>query len=171
MGRFPAKQVRWSGYRPIEETQASAKRELTAEKGRFRSDAGQANLGRGRKGKLLSPARRRACIDRVRNELNVSERRACRVLRQHRSTQRKGPVGRRDEDRLVGDMIALAQQYGRYGYRRTAALLRDAGWQVNDKRVERRPLWASDRWRPYGEPTRRAESAIEATIEGAALAE
>ena len=36
-------------------------------------------------------------------------------------------------------MIALARQYGRYGYRRIAALLRDAGWRVNDKRVER--LW------------------------------
>ena len=40
---------------------------------------------------------------------------------------------------MVQDMIALARQYGRYGYRRIAALLRDAGWQVNDKRVER--LW------------------------------
>ncbi len=36
-------------------------------------------------------------------------------------------------------MIELARQYGRYGYRRIAALLRDAGWQINDKRVER--LW------------------------------
>lgn len=36
-------------------------------------------------------------------------------------------------------MIALTRQYGRYGYRRIAALLRDAGWHVNDKRVER--LW------------------------------
>ena len=36
-------------------------------------------------------------------------------------------------------MIELAKQYGRYGYRRIAALLRDAGWHVNDKRVER--LW------------------------------
>ena len=36
-------------------------------------------------------------------------------------------------------MIELARQYGRYGYRRIAALLRDAGWSVNDKRVER--LW------------------------------
>lgn len=36
-------------------------------------------------------------------------------------------------------MIELARQYGRYGYRRIAALLRHAGWQVNDKRVER--LW------------------------------
>jgi transposase InsO family protein len=43
------------------------------------------------------------------------------------------------EDRLVADMIELARQYGRYGYRRIAALLRQAGWQVNDKRVER--LW------------------------------
>jgi len=71
--------------------------------------------------------------------LGVSERRACQVLRQHRSTQRKLPQGRADEDRLVADMIELARQYGRYGYRRIAALLRDAGWQVNDKRVER--LW------------------------------
>ena len=61
------------------------------------------------------------------------------MLRQHRSTQRKLPQGRADEDRLVADMIELARQYGRYGYRRIAALLRDAGWQVNDKRVER--LW------------------------------
>ncbi len=34
-------------------------------------------------------------------------------------------------------MIELARQYGRYGYRRIAALLRDAGWQLNNKRVER----------------------------------
>ena len=36
-------------------------------------------------------------------------------------------------------MIELARQYGRYGYRRIAALLRQAGWLVNDKRIER--LW------------------------------
>ena len=36
-------------------------------------------------------------------------------------------------------MIELARQYGRYGYRRIAALLRQSGWHVNDKRVER--LW------------------------------
>ena len=36
-------------------------------------------------------------------------------------------------------MIEFSRQYGRYGYRRVAALLRDAGWQVNDKRIER--LW------------------------------
>lgn len=70
-------------------------------------------------------------------ELNVSERRACRVLRQHRSTQRKVPAGRADEDRLLANIIELTPQYGRYGYRRIAAMLRDAGWHVDDKRVER----------------------------------
>ena len=35
--------------------------------------------------------------------------------------------------------LNMARRYGRYGYRRIAALLRDAGWLVNDKRVER--LW------------------------------
>jgi len=39
----------------------------------------------------------------------------------------------------VADMIELARQYGSYGYRRVAALLRDTGWQVSDGRVER--LW------------------------------
>ena len=40
---------------------------------------------------------------------------------------------------MVADMIELAREYGRYGYRRIAALLREAGWSVNDKRIER--LW------------------------------
>ena len=69
----------------------------------------------------------------------MSERRICRVLGQHRSTQRRKPRGRADEERLLADMFELVRQYGRYGYRRIAALLRDAGWQVNDKRIER--LW------------------------------
>ena len=83
--------------------------------------------------------RRRVCIDHICGELAVSEHRICRVLGQHRSTQRRRPRGRLDEDRLMADMIELARQYGRYEYRRIAALLRDAGWRVNDKRVER--LW------------------------------
>jgi transposase InsO family protein len=61
------------------------------------------------------------------------------VLGQHRSTQRKAPRGREDEGRLVADIIELTRQYGRYGYRKIAALLRQAGWLVNDKRVER--IW------------------------------
>jgi putative transposase len=76
----------------------------------------------------------------VRSTLKLSERRVCRVLGQHRSTQRRVPQGREDEERLTADIIDLARQYGRYGYRKVAELLRStAGWVVNDKRVER--IW------------------------------
>ena len=61
------------------------------------------------------------------------------MLGQHRSTQRKVPFGADDEEALTEDIIALARQYGRYGYRRVTALLHAAGWSVNHKRVER--IW------------------------------
>ena len=62
------------------------------------------------------------------------------MLGQHRSTQRRVPMGRNDEERLTADIVELARQYGRYGYRKIAELLRStAGWVVNDKRVER--IW------------------------------
>src|SRR5688500_13738569 len=73
----------------------------------------------------LSPARRRACIEHVRQVLSISERRACTALGQHRSTQRKIPRGRDDEDRLIADLVELARRYGPYGYRKIAAMLRD----------------------------------------------
>jgi transposase InsO family protein len=70
----------------------------------------------------------------------LSERRVCLVLGQHRSTQRRVPAGRDDEELLIADVTELARQYGRYGYRKIAELLRStAGWIVNDKRVER--IW------------------------------
>jgi len=78
-------------------------------------------------------------VSRVREQLGISERRGCRVLSQPRSTQRRRPQTANDEAALTADIIALAQQYGRYGYRRITALLRTAGWVVNKKRVER--IW------------------------------
>src|SRR5918998_4936645 len=115
-------------------------RERAAAPGGGRADLGQADPQRGCLGKLLSPARRRVCIEHVREKLQVSERRVCRALGQHRSTQCKLPRGRDDEERLTADIIELARQYGRYGYRKVAELLRStAGWVVNDKRVER--IW------------------------------
>ena len=70
---------------------------------------------------------------------SVSERFACKVLGQHRSTQRKRPRGRPDDEVLTADIIRLACRYGRYGYRRITAMLRSEGWTVNAKRVER--IW------------------------------
>jgi transposase InsO family protein len=78
-------------------------------------------------------------VDHVTAELGISERRACRALGQHRSTQRKIPTTPDDEAALTADIVELARQYGRYGYRRITALLRRAGWTVNKKRVER--IW------------------------------
>ena len=71
--------------------------------------------------------------------MGISERRACAVAGQHRSTQRKRPRGRDDEEALTAAIIRLASQYGRYGYRRITALLRTEGWHVNAKRVQR--IW------------------------------
>ena len=69
----------------------------------------------------------------------ISERRACRVLGQARTPQRRVPVIPNDEQPLVKRMIELATQYGRYGYRMVTGMLRNEGWTVNHKRVER--LW------------------------------
>ncbi len=78
-------------------------------------------------------------IIRVSELFHISQRRVCRVLGQTRSTQRRIPCASCEEDRLVGCIINLATKYGRYGYRRITALLRNEGWKVNHKRVER--IW------------------------------
>ena len=69
----------------------------------------------------------------------MSERHACRLLGQWRGRQRYEPMHRLDEDALTQAIIALAANYGRYGYRRITALLRRAGWQVGKDRVQR--IW------------------------------
>jgi len=72
----------------------------------------------------------------------VSQRRACNVIGQHRSTQRKAKVVRDDDDALTASIIHLAERFGRYGYRWITALLRRDGWHVNGKRVYL--IWRSE---------------------------
>ena len=115
---------------------------MSQKKGGLGPHPGQTHPERGSTGKLLSPARRRACIAHVRQALSISERRACAALSQHRSTQRKVPRGSDDEERLTDDLVALARAHGRLGYRKIAAMLRSSGWVVNDKRVER--IWRQE---------------------------
>ncbi len=74
--------------------------------------------------------------------LDVSERLACRVLGQHRSTQRRMSKTADDEAALTATITDLARQFGRYGYRRITALLRAEGWHTNHKRVER--FWRAE---------------------------
>jgi putative transposase len=78
-------------------------------------------------------------VDHVQAELDVSERRACRVLGQARAVQRHTPEVREDEAPLTGRMVQLAAVYGRYGTPRITAMLQQEGWIVNHKRVER--IW------------------------------
>ena len=76
-------------------------------------------------------------------KLAVSERRACKVLGQARATQQREVSFLPEEQRLTADIIALATQYGRYGYRRVTALLNSQKhWKVNHKRVER--IWRKE---------------------------
>lgn len=101
----------------------------------------------------MSAARRRACIEHVTATLDVAERFACKVLGQHRATQRKVPKMADDEVALTAAIIDWARQYGRYGYRRITALLRAEGWRVNHKRVER--IWRREGLRvPARQPKR-----------------
>ncbi|MGH9434204.1 MAG: IS3 family transposase [Terriglobia bacterium] len=91
------------------------------------------------RGKLLGPERRRGAVRHARERYQVSERHACRLLGQWRGTQRYEVIYRTDEDALTREIVALASEYGRYGYRRITALLRDQGWHVGKDRVQR--IW------------------------------
>ena len=80
------------------------------------------------------------------------------MLDQPRQTQRRMLKLRDDEESLTADIVELAIQFGRYGYRRITALLRDLGWQVNHKRVER--IWRREGLKvPTKQPKRRAAMA------------
>jgi putative transposase len=89
----------------------------------------------------------------VRRELGVSERRACSVLGQSRSTQRHEPRVKDDEAALRQRIVELACEYGRYGYRRITALLRQEGWRVNRKRVGR--IWRQEGLKVPGKQPKR----------------
>lgn len=90
----------------------------------------------------MSPARRRAATAYLVGKCQISERRACKLVGQHRSTNRYVAVPPEFEQRLVKEMRVLAERHPRYGYRRVHALLVAAGWGVNVKRVER--LWRAE---------------------------
>ncbi|NIP52148.1 MAG: IS3 family transposase [Phycisphaerae bacterium] len=136
---------RWrKEYGGMNTSQMKRLKELEKENQRLRKAVSDLTLDKlilqeAAKGKLLSPERRRACVKAVQERLSVSERRACKVLGQYRSVQRHQSKPRDDEALLTQAVILLATKYGRYGYRRITALLKQDGWRVNHKRVER--IW------------------------------
>lgn len=76
--------------------------------------------------------------------VGVSERRACRVLGQSRTTQRYESVKPEGDAALVAAMDELRQKHKRCGYRGIWIRLRRAGWPVNRKRVHR--IWKAEAW-------------------------
>ena len=87
-------------------------------------------------------------------ETGFSERRICRAIGQARSTQRYERKISDEEERLRKEIVALAREYGRYGYRMITGMLRNDGWRVNHKRVER--IWREEGLKvPQKQPKRR----------------
>ena len=92
--------------------------------------------------------------------LNVSERLACRVIGQLRTTQRYEPIVDPNKERLRARIVELATQYGRYGYKTITSMLQLEGWtvgrdcvhavwqreglQVPQKQPKRARLWLGD---------------------------
>jgi putative transposase len=78
----------------------------------------------------------------LRDRLGVSERWACRVVGQHRSTQRHEPKSAADDAVLRAELRRFSVDRPRWGYRRANHRLRELGWSVNRKRVQR--LWREE---------------------------
>lgn len=66
---------------------------------------------------------------------SVSERRACRVIGQLRSTQRYKSKPNQEQERLRERVVEIAGEFGRYGYRKVTDLLNMEGWDVGKDRV------------------------------------
>ena len=135
-----ASEVRRYGSGNGQGAEGSPEGEHTAEEAGGRSGLGQRHLEGSREGKLLSPERRRLTVTEVRRRLGpetVSERRACRVLGQPRTTQRYQTQRPAGERKLLAEMRSISHRRPRYGSPRVHRTLRATGWYVNHKRIER----------------------------------
>jgi putative transposase len=91
----------------------------------------------------LTPERRRRAVCRLQARFGVSERRACRVACQHRSTQRKAPPAPRPADaRLAGRLREIAGEHPRWGWKTAHQILLREGWTLNRKRTRR--IWRQE---------------------------
>ena len=91
---------------------------------------------------MVSPARRRQAVLMLQDRKGLSERRACQIAGQHRSTQRRRPVIAADDAALRAWLRRLSRERPRWGYRRAHAELLGEGWEINRKRVQR--LWREE---------------------------
>ena len=78
----------------------------------------------------------------LQERLGLSQRRACRIIGQHRATQRHRPAVSDPERDLRAWLRRFARRHPRWGYRRAHAVLRREGHPVNRKKVQR--LWREE---------------------------
>ena len=90
----------------------------------------------------MSPSRRRGAVLMLQDRLGLSERRACRIAGQHRSSQRHEPVRAPEDAALRARLRAISRERPRFGYRRAHAQLVAEGYTVNRKRTQR--LWREE---------------------------
>jgi transposase InsO family protein len=81
-------------------------------------------------------------VHMLQERLSVSERRACQIAGQHRSTQRHRPRKTDRDDALRAELRSLSRCRPRWGYRRAWASLRSEGWEANRKKIQR--LWREE---------------------------
>jgi transposase InsO family protein len=91
---------------------------------------------------MVSPARKREAVAHLEHKLQVSQRRACKVINQPRSTQRYASVHPTKDAKLAAELRRYALEHPRRGYRMAAAQLRKQGMRVNVKRVAR--IWRQE---------------------------
>jgi putative transposase len=91
---------------------------------------------------VVGPARKREAVSHLVEACDASQRRACKVVRQPRSTNRYEPKRSDEEDRLKRRLKEISDAEPRWGYRTAASQLRREGWRINDKRVQR--LWREE---------------------------
>lgn len=91
---------------------------------------------------MVSPPQRRKAVWLLCERLGVSQRRACEIVGQHRSTQRYEPAEQDPDRDLRAELRDFAENRPRWGYRRAHAVLVRDGWAVNRKKVQR--LWREE---------------------------
>ncbi len=92
---------------------------------------------------MVTPNRRRQAVTVLENEFGVSQRRACHVVGQHRSTQRHQTKSSTSEEEQLREWLrTFSRDRPRWGWRRAFAGLRAEGFRINRKRVHR--LWKDE---------------------------
>jgi len=78
----------------------------------------------------------------LQDRFQMSERRACQITGQHRSTQRRPVMRGKGDDALRARLHTFSGKHKRWGYRKAWAVLRDEGWDANRKKIQR--LWREE---------------------------